>query len=182
MAFRLDKLTVKAQESVARAQDLATERGNPLIDSLHLLSGLLDESDGIVKPIFDKIGVNRSQIAGMVDTELARLPKASGGSAPSINKELSSVLQASSAQADTMRDEFVSTEHLLLALTEVDCQAKNILQMNGVAHNDILEALKSVRGSSRVTDQTPEDKFQAERLGGFPPKTQISNSVSVFFF
>jgi len=166
MAFRLDKLTVKAQESVARAQDLTTERGNPLIDSLHLLSGLLDESDGIVKPIFDKIGVNRSQIAGMVDTELARLPKASGGSAPSINKELSSVLQASSAQADTMRDEFVSTEHLLLALTEVDCQAKNILQMNGVAHNDILEALKSVRGSSRVTDQTPEDKFQALKKYG----------------
>jgi len=166
MTFRFDQLTVKAQEAVARAQQNAGERGNPQVDSVHLLAGLLDETDGIVKRLFEKIGVDQSQLSGLVESELAKRPKATGGAAPQLNQEVSKVLQASLAQAEAMRDEFISTEHLLLGLTEVPCPATDLLQMNGVAQKDILEALRSVRGSSRVTDQTPEAKFQAlEKYG-----------------
>ena len=161
MAFRFDKLTTKAQEAVAGAQSLAAERGNPEIDPLHLLSTLLGEKDGLVAPVFEKIGVRLPQLAQHVMNELNRLPKSSGGSQPNPNRALTKVLEGSANEAQQMNDEFVSTEHLLLALTKNDSTAKNLLQVNGVRDSDILNALKDVRGSARVTDQNPEDKFQA---------------------
>jgi len=166
MTFRLDKLTVKAQEAVAGAQMLAGEKGHPEVDSLHLLSALVSESEGIVKPILDKIAANTGQLAEMIESELSRLPKVSGGSTPQPNQALVQVLQASMREAETMKDEFISTEHMLLALSKTDCRAKSLLELNGVRENDILTALQSIRGSSRVTDQNPEDKFQAlDRYG-----------------
>ncbi len=166
MAFRMDKLTIKAQEAVAAAQELAADRGNPQIDPLHLLAALLAERDGAVGPIFERIGVNRAQIDGIIDSELDRFPKTSGGSPPPPNQDLGKVLEESQNIADTMKDEFVSTEHLLLALTKVDSKAKNVLELNAVREADILKALQDVRGTARVTDQNPEDKFQAlERYG-----------------
>jgi ATP-dependent Clp protease ATP-binding subunit ClpB len=166
MTFRFDKLTIKAQEAVARAQSLAGEQGHPEIDSLHLLAALLDESEGIVKPVLDKLGANHVQLAGMVKSELARMPKISGGSTPHPNQSLREVLEESARAADTMKDDFVSTEHLLLALAKVDSKAKRLLELNGIREKDLLTALRSVRGSARVTDQTPEGKFQAlQRYG-----------------
>jgi ATP-dependent Clp protease ATP-binding subunit ClpB len=161
MAFRFDKLTIKAQEAVAGAQNMASERGNPEIDPLHLLSTLLNEKDGLVRPVLEKIGVRLPQLAEQVMSELNRLPKSSGGSQPNPNRGLTQVLEGSAKEAEQMKDEFVSTEHLLLALTKNTSTAKNLLQINGVRENDILNALKDVRGSARVTDQSPEDKFQA---------------------
>ena len=166
MTFRFEKLTVKSQEALVRAQSLATKAGNPQIEPLHLLRGLVNEDDGIVKPLLGKIGANVNQLVDMLDSELQRLPEASGGSEPRISSELNEVLNNSLELAEGMTDEFVSTEHLLLGLTRVESAAKRLLQMCGVREKDALEALRSIRGSSRVTDQSPEEKFQAlERYG-----------------
>src|SRR5215475_4691818 len=117
MAFRFDKLTIKAQEAIQRAQELAADAGNPQMEPVQLLSALLDESEGIVRPVLEKIGVNIHQLETIVGAELKHLPKASGGSPPGLNSQLSKVLDAAQAEADGMKDDFVSSEHLLLALT-----------------------------------------------------------------
>ncbi len=166
MSIRLDKMTIKAQEAVQRAQSTAQDRGHPEIDSLHLLFAMLQETDGMVVPILKKIGLNAGQLTGILESEFERYPKVSGDTEPRVSKELTEVIQAAQKEAQAMTDEFVSTEHLLLALTKVRCRAQNILQINGVRNDDVLAALRELRGSSRVTDQNPEDKFQAlERYG-----------------
>jgi ATP-dependent Clp protease ATP-binding subunit ClpB len=166
MAFRFDKLTIKAQEAVQQAQALAVEKGHADMDPLHLLAALAGESDGVARPVLEKIGVNIAQLAKMVDGELDRRPKVSGGSQPQPNRQLMAVLEGAVKESAAMKDEFVSVEHLLLALTKNDSQAKNLLELNGVRDKDILEALKSVRGSARVTDQNPEGQYQAlEKYG-----------------
>ncbi|MHB0957477.1 MAG: ATP-dependent chaperone ClpB [Pirellulaceae bacterium] len=166
MSFRIEKFTIKAQEAVQRAQAMAQEKGHPEIDSLHLLVALLNESEGIVLPILQKIGVHRAQLDAMIQSEMGRYPRVSGHTSPQLGKELADVLQAAQREADTMKDEFVSTEHLLLALAKGASKAKNILQLNGVREQDVLAAMKEMRGSSRVTDQNPEEKFQAlQRYG-----------------
>jgi ATP-dependent Clp protease ATP-binding subunit ClpB len=166
MAFRFDKLTIKAQEAVQRAQDLAADRGNPQIDALHLLAGLLAEPEGIVGPVLDKIGANRAQLNRTVEAELGHLPKISGGAAPQPAPSLMQVLEGSVKEADAMKDEFVSTEHLLLSLAKIDSKAKNLLKLNAIGDKQILQALQAVRGSARVQDQNPEGKFQAlEKYG-----------------
>jgi ATP-dependent Clp protease ATP-binding subunit ClpB len=166
MAFRFDKLTLKAQEAVAGAQELATDRGHAQIDPLHLLAALLAENDGIVGPILERIGANRGQLDKIVQAELGHFARTSGGAPPQASRELNQVLEAAQREADAMKDEFVSTEHLLLALTKADSKAKNILKLNAITDKELLQVLQAVRGSTRVTDQTPEGKFQAlERYG-----------------
>ena len=165
MAFRFEKLTTKAQEAVQSAQEFAQNQGHPEIDSLHLLSALLRESDGIVSPLLDKMGANKSQLNGMIESELSRFAKVSGGEV-GINPALRNALNAASNVADAMKDDFVSTEHLLLGICKTDCKAKSLLELNGVRENDVLTALSELRGGQRVTDQHPEDKFQAlEKYG-----------------
>jgi len=161
MAFRFDKLTLKAQEAVARAQELATDRGHAQIDPLHLLAAMLSETDGIVGPILEQIGVNRGQLDKIVQAELGHFARVSGGAPPSASQELNRVLDAAQREADAMKDEYVSIEHLLLALAKVDSKAKNILKLNAITEKELMQVLQKVRGSARVTDQTPEDKFQA---------------------
>ena len=166
MAFRFDKLTLKAQEAVARAQELAADRGHAQIDPLHLLAALLAENDGIVGPILDKLGVNRGQLDKIVQAELGHFAHVSGGAPPQGSRELNQVLEDAQHEADAMKDEFVSTEHLLLALAKVDSKARSVLKLNAITDKDLLKVLQAVRGSTRVTDQTPEGKFQAlERYG-----------------
>jgi ATP-dependent Clp protease ATP-binding subunit ClpB len=166
MAFRFDKLTVKAQEAVAAAQNTAAAQGHPEIDSLHLLQALVSASDGVVQPLLEKIGVNLRQLTNLVASELSRLPKVSGGATPQPNAALMQVLEAAQRESETMKDEFLSAEHLLLALTKTPCKAQQMLHVNGIRETDVLKALKTVRGSTRVTDQNPEDKYQAlQRYG-----------------
>jgi len=166
MAFRFDKLTLKAQEAVQRAQNLAADRGHAQIVPLHLLAGLLAEDAGVIGPVLDRIGVNRTQLDKIVEAELGHIPRVSGGAPSQLSQELNRVLEAAQREADAMKDEFVSTEHLLLSLVKVESKAKNILKLNAVTDQDVLKALQAVRGSARVTDQTPEDKFQAlQRYG-----------------
>ncbi|HEY2251567.1 MAG TPA: Clp protease N-terminal domain-containing protein, partial [Planctomycetaceae bacterium] len=159
MAFRFDKLTVKAQEAVQRAQSLAQDLGNPQITPLHLLAALLKEEQGLVRPLIQKIGANLKQLESIVDGELQRLPKVRGAASEvSLQPAASKVLEASQDAAQKMKDQFVSTEHLLIALTQVGDQAKRLLEINGVEENDVLNALKAVRGGHQVTDQNPEEK------------------------
>jgi len=166
MAFRFDKFTIKAQEAVQRAQELAADRGNPQIDALHLLASLVSESEGIVQPILEKLGVNRQQLERIIQAELGHLPKVAGGAPPQLGDSLGRVLEAAQKQAAVMKDEFVSTEHLLFALAEVDSKAKNVLKLNAIDETAVLKALQTVRGSARVTDQSPEEKFQALKKYG----------------
>ncbi len=166
MEFHFEKLTLKGQEAVANGQELAVDQGHAQFEPLHLLAALLEESEGVIAPLLEKIGTNRTQLDGIVRSELQRIPKVSGGSPPQPSTDLVRVLETAQREADAMKDEFVSTEHLLLALAKVDSKAKNILKLHALTDKEILQAMQTIRGSQRVTDQTPEAKFQAlERYG-----------------
>ena len=166
MTFRMDKLTIKGQEAIVEAQSLATSSGNPEIEGLHLLTALLKDNEGVVVPLLKKMGAPFEKIRTISDSELQRLPRSSGGRQPSIAPSLQKALEAAAAAADGMKDEFVSTEHLLLGLCRAENKAGILLKLLGVSEPDILNALQSVRGSARVTDQNPEGKFQAlEKYG-----------------
>ena len=161
MTFRFEKLTVKAQEAVAGAQGRARELGNPDLDTLHLLEALLADGEGIVVPLLKKMGVPLEQLQRMIEQELERLPKVSGGREPQANTALRTALEAAAKAAETMKDEYVSTEHLLIGLTNSAGKAQDVLKLNGVDEQDVLKALQALRGSARVTDQSPEGKFNA---------------------
>ncbi len=166
MNFQFDKLTVKAREAVTGAGQMATSLGNPLLETTHLLQALLDEKDGLVRPLFQRIGVDAAQLQSQLKKEIDRLPQSSGGGAAPAGQELTRVLQASMDEAAQMKDEFVSTEHLLLGLASTECTAGKLLETNGVDRKQILSALQAIRGSSQVTDENPEDKIQAlEKYG-----------------
>ncbi len=166
MSFRMDKLTIKAHESIVEAQAKGAMMGNPELDPLHLLYALLQDREGVVVPLLRKIGASVEKIQSVTDSELERLPRSSGGRQPGIGPLLQKVLEASASAAGAMKDEYVSTEHLLLGLCRTNNKASDILKLMGIDENDILGALQTVRGSARVTDQNPEGKFQAlEKYG-----------------
>src|SRR5436309_193672 len=158
--MRLDKFTVKAQEAVARSQEIAQQRDHSEISPLHLLAALLAEEEGVVKPVLQKLGADPARIAQIVASELERMPKATGTQL-GIARETQDVFNQAQKEADRLKDEYVSTEHLMLALAQVKSEAKEILSVQAVTHDAILAALKDVRGNQRVTDQNPEQKYQA---------------------
>jgi len=162
MAFRIDKFTVKAQEALQHARDLAADKGNQQLQPLHLLAALLQEDQGVVRPLLQKIGTNLAQLDAIVKGELDRLPKLSGGAGEvGLSQTTAKLLDAAQSLATGMKDQFVSTEHLLLAMTQLDDPVGRILKMHAVNEADVLKALKSVRGGQQVTDQNPEEKYQA---------------------
>src|SRR5690242_3799596 len=163
MAIRWDKFTVKGQEAVQRASELASEHGNPELLPLHMLAALVEDREGIVPPVLEKIGIGVQSILNDVYKEMDRLPKVSGGAAqPTMSQGLNQLLDRAFKEADNFKDEYVSTEHLLLAATELKRDAaQEILARHGANHDAILRALTAVRGSQRVTDQNPEAKYQA---------------------
>ena len=119
-----------------------------------------------MRPLLDKVGVDRGHLERVVEAELSHQPKVSGGAQPQPDQELVRVFEAATAESNAMKDEFVSTDHLLLALAKTPSKAKNLLQLGGVSEQDLLAGLQAVRGQSRVTDQNPEEKFQAlEKYG-----------------
>ncbi|MFY8221185.1 MAG: ATP-dependent chaperone ClpB [Pirellulales bacterium] len=166
MPFRFDKFTIKAQEAVQGAMEFAASRGNPQTTPVHLLHALLAEREGIVRPLFQKIGVDLGHLERITEAELSHLPKVSGGAQPQPDQELVKVFETATTESHTMKDEFVSTDHLLLALVKVPSKAKNVLQLAAVGEKELMAGLQAVRGQSRVTDQNPEEKFQAlEKYG-----------------
>jgi ATP-dependent Clp protease ATP-binding subunit ClpB len=164
-AVRFDKFTIKGQEAVVRAQESAQQSNHAQITPLHLLGALLSETDGVFIPLLQKLGADPERLQRIVLDELDRLPKATGtqtGPSPALND----VFAHAQKEADRLKDEYVSTEHLLLALAQVKSEAREILAVAGVKHDAILAALKEVRGGQRVTDQNPEEKYQAlQRYG-----------------
>jgi ATP-dependent Clp protease ATP-binding subunit ClpB len=165
--MRFDKFTVKAQEAIQTAQEIATSDSHGTLTPLHLLAGLLRDSDGgIVIPILEKAGCNAERIKDMTDSELGRLPKVSGGGQLAADQALSQNLAQAKKEAESLKDQYISTEHLLLALLEVESTAKEVLTVNAVKRDEIMAALQEVRGGQQVVDQNPEDKYQAlERYG-----------------
>ena len=161
MSFQFEKLTTKGREVVANAQSLASGKGHPEIQPLHLLECLLKQSDGIVPSLLNKISVPVDQLAGIVASELERLPSSTGSSSPNPSRELQSVLQTAAKIATNMQDEYVSTEHLMLGLSNIESSVKRILEMNAIDEAALQEAIKQVRGSARVTDQHPEAKYES---------------------
>jgi ATP-dependent Clp protease ATP-binding subunit ClpB len=163
MAIRWDKFTVKAQEAVQRAGQLASEHGNPELQPLHLLAALLEDKEGIVPPILEKIGIGPQSVLSSVYAEIERLPKVSGESAQAtLANETNKLLDQAFKEASNFKDEYVSTEHLLLAITQLKRdKAQQILAQAGATYDAILKALTVVRGSQKVTDQNPEAKYQA---------------------
>src|ERR1700712_4146754 len=144
--MRFDKYTIKAQESVARAQELAQQRNHAEILPLHLLAALLSEDDeGVVRPLLQKIGANIGRVQQIIDSELDRLPTATGTQL-GMNRSTQDVFAQAQKDADRLKDEYVSTEHLLLGLAQVKSGAKEILDVNAVTHDAILAALKEIRG------------------------------------
>ena len=158
--MRFEKFTIKAQEAVVKAQESAGQKDHSELLPLHLLGALLDEEDGVVQPLLGKIGANVNRVSQIVAGELDRLPKATG-SQLGLSRSVQDVFSAAQKEADRLKDEYVSTEHLLLALADIKSEAKEILSINGVTHASVLGALKDVRGGQRVTDQEPEAKYQA---------------------
>ncbi len=170
MAIRWDKFTVKAQEAVQRANELASEHGNPELAPLHLLAALVEDKEGIVAPVLEKIGIGPQAVLSEVYKEIEKLPKVSGSGGaqqPSMSPQINQLLERSFKEADTFKDEYVSTEHMLLALTGLKRDrnhgdpAQELLARHGATHDAILKALTAVRGSQRITDQNPEAKYQA---------------------
>src|SRR2546425_1080115 len=161
--IRPERLTVKAAEALQQAGGLARARGNPVINDAHLFAALLAQDDGIVVPLLQKAGLNVTQLKAETERELDRFPKQSGTAAePTLSRELSRALDRADEEAKALGDAYVSTEHILLALLEEKgTTAKQLLSAAGVDRNDIMAALQGVRGSQRVTDQEPEQKYQA---------------------
>jgi ATP-dependent Clp protease ATP-binding subunit ClpB len=164
MAIRWDKFTVKAQEAVRRGNDLAAEHGNPELLPLHLLAAMLEDKEGIVPPVLEKIGIGPQAVLNEVYRAIETLPKVSGGGVAqaTISPAANQLLERAFKEADNFKDEYVSTEHLLLAVTQAKRDAaQEILARHGATHDAILKALTAVRGSQKVTDQNPEAKYQA---------------------
>jgi len=162
MAIRWEKFTVKSQEAVQAASQLATENGNPEILPLHLLSALIGDREGIIVPVLEKVGVPTAQLRSKIEEAVGKLPKVSGGGQPNASAALNKVFERALKEADQFKDEFVSTEHLLLALAEQKNDGAQLLLASfGATHDAILKSLTTVRGTQRVTDQNPEAKYQA---------------------
>jgi ATP-dependent Clp protease ATP-binding subunit ClpB len=162
MAIKWDRLTVKSQEAVQAASGHAAENGNPEVLPLHLMAALLEDREGVVIPVLERVGVPVEQLLSGVNAAIEKLPKVQGGGQPGMSAALQKVMEQGFKEAENFKDDYVSTEHLLLALS----RAKNdpvqlALVALGGTHEAILKALSAVRGSQRVTDQTPEGKFQA---------------------
>src|SRR5256712_3268646 len=162
MATRFDKFTIKAQEALQATQDVAGRFGNQQLEPVHLLLALVEQPEGIVPAILTRLGVAPAAVAGEAEVLIESLPKVGGTMNHYLSPALKEVLDRASKETEQFKDEYVSTEHLLLALTKKPADPTGrLLAHLGVTHEAILKALVAVRGTQRVTDPNPEDKFQA---------------------
>ena len=166
--MNLNKFTEKAQEAVLAAPPLASELSHPQVEPEHLLVTLAEQRNGVVPSVFRKLAVEPAAVAAALRAHLAKQPKAHGGSEPHLSPRLRVAFDAAQAEAKTMHDAYVSTEHLLLGLLNETGKSVAVEQLtaNGITRDKVLEALTAVRGSQRVTDQSPEGKYEAlEKYG-----------------
>ena len=166
--MNMNQMTEKAQEALIAAQELAGSTGHPQIEPEHVLMTLSGQKDGVVPSVLRKLSIEPEQILEQVRAELDRLPKTTGGAQPALSPRLNSIATVAKTEADRLKDEYISTEHLLVAIASEGgrAAAARILSDLGVTRDRIYEVLTSIRGSQRVTDQSPEEKYQAlERYG-----------------
>src|SRR6202047_58345 len=160
--LRFDKLTVKAQEALQQAQDIAAKNGQQQIEPLHILAALVGQQDGIVPPLLNRLGVRPETLEGEINTQISRFPKVSGVSQQHLSNAANEVLEAAFGEAEKFKDEYVSAEHILLAIAaRTKDPAAQLLARHGASREALLQALAAVRGSHRVTSQTPESTFRA---------------------
>ena len=161
--MRFDRLTIKTQEALESAQNLATDAQNPELSVEHLMLALIRQTDGIVTPIFQKLGVDIAEVTSAIADAVESAPKVQGAAAEMrISHALQSVLDTGFKEATALKDAYVSTEHLLIACAEAKAtEVGKILREAGVTKDKILKALVDIRGNQRITDQNPEDKYQA---------------------
>ncbi len=160
--LRFEKLTVKAQEALQDAHEVAARHENQEITPLHLLAALTNQADGVVPPLLARLGVRKETLSNEVERELGRLPKVQGFSDQRLGRALNDTLQRAFREADNFKDDYVSTEHLFLAIAGSDRDpAGQLLKKLGASHEAILQALTGVRGTQRVTSQNPEATYEA---------------------
>ena len=160
--LRFDKMTVKAQEALQESQEIAARHENQSVEPLHLLSALIHQPDGVVPPLLARLGIRSELLSEDIEREIGRLPKVQGFTQQTLSRALNQVLEGSFDEATRFKDEYVSTEHLFLAIAAADRDpAGKLLKKHGASHEAILQALAGVRGSQRVTSQTPETTYAA---------------------
>src|SRR5271163_3205672 len=160
--LNFDKLTVKAQQALQAAQEMGGREGQQQIEPLHLLWALLAQGDGVVPPLLEKLGVSPTTLAGEVEKQISRLPKVSGVSQQYLAPATNEILETAFEEAQRLKDEYVSTEHILLAISAAEKDpAGQILKRAGASHDAILQAMATIRGSHRVTSQNPESTYRA---------------------
>jgi ATP-dependent Clp protease ATP-binding subunit ClpB len=160
--LRFEKMTVKAQEAVQSAQEVAASHENQQIEPIHLLAALVAQTDGVVPPLLARLGVRTETLTQEIDREIGRLPKVQGFAQQHMGRALNDVFEQAFKEADNFKDEYVSTEHLFLAIAGRDRDpAGQLLKRQGASHEAILQALAGVRGSQRVTSQNPEATYAA---------------------
>jgi len=160
--LRFDKMTVKAQEALQEAQEIAARHENQSVEPVHLLAALVEQQDGVVPPLIARLGIRPELITQDIEREIARLPKVQGFAQQNLSRALNDLLERSFTEATKFKDEYVSTEHLFLAIAGEDRDpAGKLLKKNGASHEAILQALAGVRGSQRVTSQNPEATYAA---------------------
>ena len=159
--MRLDKMTLKAQEALQEADSLVNNKNHASLDAEHLLLALITQQDGVIPPLLDRLGVSKDGLARDLEEIIDAKPKMYGDSAqPHLSPEVGALLRKAENEAGNLKDEYVSTEHLLLAALDSKTKAAEILGSNGIRRDQVLKALMSIRGSQRVTDQSPESKYQ----------------------
>jgi ATP-dependent Clp protease ATP-binding subunit ClpB len=159
--MRLDRLTNSTREALMAAQTQAMQAGHPELSPEHLLKGLLGLEQGVAAPILQKAGVDPKAVLAHVESALQKLPKVKGGAEPSLSRRLSRLLTEAWTQTEKLKDEYTSAEHVLIALSKVDDELSRALRQLGFSEQKLLEAIKQVRGSQRITDQDPEGKYQS---------------------
>jgi ATP-dependent Clp protease ATP-binding subunit ClpB len=162
--MRMDKLTIKGQEALQEAQRLAERKGNQELQPEHLLWALLSDDEGIVSQIVKRSGVDRRMLQSDIEKEIERLPKVVGATPLGqlyISPRLKDTLEAAYSEAEHLTDEYVSVEHLLLALTTISGPASDLLTRYGITSHKVRSSMREIRGTQRVTDQNPEEKYQA---------------------
>ncbi|MFY9234436.1 MAG: ATP-dependent chaperone ClpB [Fimbriimonadaceae bacterium] len=161
--MRFDKLTLKTQDVLQEAQTIATRLQHSNIDVEHVLLAMIEQPDGVTKPILEKLSVDSGSLRADLESELAKAPKVQGAASygATMTGRLQQTFNVAFAQADTLKDEFVSTEHLLLAIAEDQGPAGKLLRTGGVAKDQLLNAIEDIRGGKRVTDQSAEERYQA---------------------
>jgi ATP-dependent Clp protease ATP-binding subunit ClpB len=169
MPFNYNKLTLKSQKALQTAQEIASNYSNQIVEPIHLFASLLQEKEGLVSSIIQKLGVNKDSLQIKIGELLESIPKVSGSGVgnQSLSRELSESLESAFKEANRMKDEYISVEHLLIGIVELKkSKLSDLLNSYDITKNNILKVLKDVRGSGRVTGQNPEETFQAlEKYG-----------------